>query len=76
MIQKLLDDHELEFDGYTDKCCISKSELSELMKEYAILMCEKQGDICDETSKNKMSEIGIYSKSPFCLNSPLPEELQ
>ena len=72
MIQKLLDDYELEFDGYTDKCCIAKTEIIEMLKEYAILMCIRQKQLCAENAKD--SKYGFYEE--LTLNSPLPKELQ
>lgn len=68
--------YENDFDFRTMNLMSNyKGIICDLLNEYARIMCQKQKEICDVTSKTKMREIGIYSKSPFCLNSPFPKEL-
>lgn len=52
-------------------------EIRLVMKNYAILMCQRQRQICSEKAKMNTADFpkaGINLDS--ILNSPLPEELQ
>ncbi len=53
------------------------NKFCEAMKEYAILMCKKQREICSfEVEAECYGENGVWIDFNSILNSPLPEELQ
>lgn len=75
--------YENEFDFRTMNLMSNyKGIICDLLKEYAILMCQKQKEICAEEAETRdihpngsyLSHMVIDNNS--ILNSPFPKELQ
>ena len=87
IMEKLLDTcvlHYIEtWPGNTESVLL-KEEVRDIMRQYSILMCEKQREICAENVE--MFEEGYYNSNDdedtrwavdkdTIINSPLPEQL-
>jgi len=82
-LEKLLDTCVLSYletwEGNTESVFFAE-DVRAVMKSYAIIMCEKQREICAEnaTTETDTSSSYVYTSvdTNSIINSPLPKELQ
>ncbi len=71
-----LDRFIVETMPHSSELCFIKEDVIEAMKDYAIIMCEKQREICAENAELWYDESdNCRVDKELIINSPLPEEL-
>lgn len=71
---RILDKHFIDFDKYTDRCCIGREEFEMICKEYAIEMCRLQLQECEKNCVLDTAFDDFYISA--IKETQLPIELQ